>query len=156
MTEPKTMSEMTRSIAIRTLLAAVLVTHLTACAEPVTKPESPAAAGATDESNAAENEVEPWAGDGMDIPLDGTSLEAFNASLARVKHYSKPEDYETLVNAIDYLMVYDLSAHHDRTKLAANLNGLTGYQVIEKVQWRKPKPGKSPAEKGAADATIDT
>ena len=98
--------------------------------------------------------VEPWDGDGMDIPLDGSSLQAFDASLARVKAHTSAANYTTLINAIDYLQFYDLTAKRDRAKLAANLNGMTGYQVLEKVNWRKPAPGKSPAEKGAADAQI--
>jgi hypothetical protein len=53
-------------------------------------------------------------------------------------------------------MVYDLAAKRDRTKLASHLDGLTPNQVLERVAWRNPSPGKSPSEKGAADATIDT
>ena len=81
--------------------------------------------------------VEPWDGDGMDIPLDGTSLEAFDKSLARVKEYASPKDYTTLVNAIDYLMVYDLAAKRDKAKLVSHLDGLTGHEVIDRVAWRK-------------------
>lgn len=100
-------------------------------------------------------EFEPWEGDGMEIPLDGSDLEAFDTSLARVKAHTSPENYTTLVNAIEYLLVYDLAAKRDRAKLASHLDGLTSYQVLEKVGWRKPAPGKSQAEKGAADAKID-
>jgi len=100
-------------------------------------------------------EFEPWEGDGMEIPLDGSNLEAFETSLARVKAHTSPENYTTLVNSIEYLLVYDLAAKRDRAKLASHLDGLTSYQVLEKVGWRKPAPGKSQAEKGAADATID-
>jgi hypothetical protein len=93
-------------------------------------------------------------GGGMEIPLDGSSLEAFDASLARVKSLSSPEDYKTLEAAIDYLLVYDLAARRDKAKLAARLNGLNGYEVVAKVNWRKPAPGKSKAEKGATDVKI--
>lgn len=112
--------------------AMVFILLLTACsATTATKPsEQPVAV-------AVEEPVEPWDGDGMDIPLDGSSLEAFNSSLARVKAHTDPSSYTTLVNAIEYLMVYDLAASRDRTKLAANLDGLTGRQVIDKVNWRK-------------------
>jgi hypothetical protein len=77
--------------------------------------------------------IEPWDGDGMDIPLDGSSLEAFEKSMARVKAYSKPASYTTLVNAIDYLVVYDLAAKRDRAKVVAHIDGLTGREVIETV-----------------------
>jgi hypothetical protein len=81
--------------------------------------------------------VEPWDGDGMDIPLDGTSLEAFDKSLARVKAHTSPESYTTLVNAIDYLLVYDLASKGDKSTLASHLDGMTGKQVVDQVKWRK-------------------
>jgi len=140
-----TISNLTRLVLI--LASAAL---LVACATPANTEHT--AGGAPAAKSAAA--VEPWAGDGMDIPLDGSSLAAFDASLARVKAHTSEANYTTLVNAIDYLQVYDLSAKRDRARLAANLNGLTGYQILEKVNWRKPAPGKSPAEKGAADAKI--
>lgn len=83
--------------------------------------------------------IEPWDGDGMDIPLDGSSLEAFNTSLARVKAHTNPSSYRTLVNAIEYLLFYDLGAKHDRTMLAARLDGLTGREVIDKVSWQRKR-----------------
>ena len=42
---------------------------------------------------APEESVEPWDGDGMDIPLDGSSVEAFEKSLARVKVYASPAKF---------------------------------------------------------------
>ena len=82
--------------------------------------------------------VEPWDGDGMDIPFDGSSLEAFDRSLARVKAHTSPEHYTTLLNAIDYLLVYDLAAKRDRAALASNLDGLTGREIVDRVSWQKP------------------
>ena len=117
----------------RLALGAALVVFLTACA--ATNPTGPAEQSA--KAAVADEPVEPWEGDGMDIPLDGSSLEAFNTSLARVKAHTKPSSYTTLINAIDYLLVYDLSAKRDRAQLAANLDGLTGRQVIDKVSWQK-------------------
>ena len=103
---------------------------------------------------AAAEIVDDFEGDGMEIPLDGTSLAAFDASLAKVKRNTSEESYKTLENAIEYLMVYDLSAKHDKAGLVQRLNGLTGYEVISKVGWRRAAPGKGKAEKGAADAKI--
>jgi len=123
----KMMVDFTR-LALLSLLAALL----TACAgSPTQVPEQSAPAVE------AEEPIEPWDGDGMDIPLDGSSLEAFERSLARVKAHSSPSNYTTLVNAIDYLVVYDLAAKRDRAKLAANLDGLTGRQVIDRVSWQR-------------------
>jgi hypothetical protein len=141
------MTEKPKSNVLRAVLALLLLTLLSACTTPGTAQQSNSDASLPPP-------IEPWDGDGLEIPLDGTSLQAFDQSLIRVKAYSEPEQYQSLLKAIDYLMVYDLSAHGDRAKLAANLNGLTGYEVLGKVGWRKPAPGKGPAEKGAADAKI--
>lgn len=141
------MTEKWKFNTMRAILALLLLSLLSACA--TTGTEQPSGGDAT-----LPPPIEPWDGDGLEIPLDGTSLQAFDQSLIRVKAYSEPEQYQSLLKAIDYLMVYDLSARGDRAKLAANLNGLTGYEVLNKVGWRKPAPGKGPAEKGAADAKI--
>ena len=99
-------------------------------------------------------EIEPWDGDGMEIPLDGSSREAWDQSMARVKAHTSESDYTTLENAIDYLLVYDLQAKNDLNNLISRLDGMTGYEILARVKWRKPAPGKGPAEKGAADAKI--
>jgi hypothetical protein len=98
--------------------------------------------------------IEPWEGDGMEIPLDGSSLEAFDASLARVQAHVTEKEYKSLTNAIDYLLLYDLAAEFDMTKLASRLDGKTPREVKALVKWRRPAGGKSSAEKGAADAKI--
>ena len=72
---------------------------------------------------------------GMQIPVDGTSLETFEESLAEIKNKATAEEYQTLENAIQYLMVYDLSAKRDKAKLAANLNGQTGEEIVGRVRW---------------------
>ena len=99
-------------------------------------------------------EFEPWDGDGMQIPMDGSSMEAWDCSLQRVETYSDPETFITLENAIKYLLMYDLKSYRDMNKLIERLDGLTGYEIIGKVGWRKPAPGKGMPEKDAADAKI--
>lgn len=98
---------------------------------------------------------EPWEGDGMDIPLDGSSLEAFETSLARVKAHTSAENYKTLVNAIEYHLFYDLSAERDRAKLAANLDGMTPKEVIDKVIWRNKTLEGGRPEAGPPKSTVD-
>jgi len=77
----------------------------------------------------------PKFGAGMQIPVDGTSLDAFEQSLADIKTKTTKPEYTTLTNAIDYLMVYYIDARRDRTKLAALLNGMTGEQIVGMVKW---------------------
>lgn len=118
---------------------------------------SPVATETTASEPVPAQEIEPWDGDGMEIPLDGSSMEAWDRSMARVKAHTDESTFTTLQNAIAYLLTYDLSARKDMNLLIKNLDGLTGYEVVGKVRWRIPAPGKGPAEKGAADASlIDT
>lgn len=112
------------------LLLMALALVLAACAgtAPV---EGPAAE--------SEMEAEPWDGDGMKIPLDGSSMDAFDRSLARVKAHTTPENYQALEGAIKYLLVYDLESYGDKNKLIKRLDGMTGEEVISNVKWWQPR-----------------
>lgn len=99
-------------------------------------------------------EIEPWDGDGMEIPLDGSTMEAWEASMARVEAHTTESEYQTLENAIEYHLLYDLSARRDMERLIKRLDGKTGYEIVALVKWRKPAPGKGQVEKGSADAKI--
>jgi hypothetical protein len=104
-------------------------------AEPAAAPAAESTAElATTTSTAA---ATPKFGPGMQIPVDGTSLEAFEQSLAGIKDKTTTPEYTTLTNAIDYLMVYYLAAKRDRAKLAGYLNGKTGEQIVDMVVWGK-------------------
>lgn len=136
----------TAALALMTL---VLVLSGCASSPPVTEESA--------NVHAPAQEIEPWDGDGMDIPLDGSSMEAWDRSMARVKAHTSAENYQSLESAIDYLLTYDLSVGYDKKRLIKNLDGQTGYEVLQRVRWGKPAPGKGPAEKGASDASlIDT
>ena len=136
-----------------TLMVAIF---LVACAAPQPKSSADLDLGVPDDSEAmSEPEViDTYKGDGMELPMDGSSLEAWDASMARVKRHATEASYTTLNNAITYLLVYDLEVRRNKEKLVAKLNGLTGYEIVAKVGWRKPPPGTSKAVKGAADAKI--
>ena len=71
--------------------------------------------------------------EGMRIPVDGSSLESFDQSLAAIKVKTTADEYAALTNAIDYLLVYNLSAKQDRAKLAQSLNGKTGEQIVNEA-----------------------
>ncbi len=75
-------------------------------------------------------------GKGLDRVMDGSSLEAFERSLDLVKITGSVGEYTSLLDAIEYLMIYDIGARNDREKLAARLDGLTGYEILAKVNWR--------------------
>ncbi|HLF30103.1 MAG TPA: hypothetical protein VI566_03640 [Xanthomonadales bacterium] len=106
-------------------------------AQPVAEGATAAAADSTARDSGADATADAAKANGMLMPIDGSSLEAFDASLAEIKKNSTTTDYTTLENAIEYLLVYDLSAKRSRAKLAERLNGQTGQQVIERVESRR-------------------
>jgi hypothetical protein len=142
-----------RALAYSLALAAVL--SLAACGSTVNN-EKDADTAPDAVAEVAEVAIEDdHEGDGMEIPLDGSSLTAFDASLAKVKRNTSETNYTTLQNAIEFLLVYDLGAQRDRAKLASRLNGLTGYEVVAKVGGRKPAADKENTQKADPDI-IDT
>lgn len=137
-------------------LAVTAVIFLAACAAPQSKSseESDPLVADAAEQTSEPDVIDTYEGDGMELPLDGSSLDAWDASMARVKRHSTEASYTTLENAIDYLLVYDLEVRGDKEKLVAKLDSLTGYEVVAKVKWRKPPPGNSNAAKNTNDASI--
>jgi len=91
-------------------------------------------AGAEESTSDAEEAVEAT---GLDIVLDGSSLAAFEKSLEDIKETSTTKEYSTLEKSIDYLLTYDLVAKRNKEKLAQRLDGMTGRQIIEKVDHRR-------------------
>ena len=67
---------------IRQTVKALLSVSLGARAAP------PGPQATTAEEPVKTYEFEPWDGDGMDIPLEGSDLEAFDTSMARVKAHT--------------------------------------------------------------------
>jgi hypothetical protein len=126
---------------------------LAACSTPAAKPTATPANKAAEVVAEAEI-VDDFNGDGMEIPLDGTSAETFEASLQMVQRHTDEDNYISLRKAINYLLVYDLGAKRDMAKLASRLNGLNGYEVLAKVGWYNSSPPKKKVEKGAADGKI--
>jgi hypothetical protein len=67
----------------------------------------------------------------MDTPLDGTSVKAFETGMEAVRSNASVGDYNRLEGALEYLLVFDLSANRSREKLYANLNGKTPAEIID-------------------------
>ena len=118
-------------------MAMVLLT-LSACTAVAPEQEQAPAAPATESAAVTEVSPEETGGpSGLEIPMDGSSLKAFDESLAKVKRTGSETDYTTLENAIDYLLLYDIGVNRDREKLAKKLDGMTGREILEKVNWRR-------------------
>lgn len=108
----------------------------TASTEAKSTEGTPIESAPVDAASPPKEAAQRWT-DAMHIPVDGSSLEAFNESLEKIKAQAKENEYTTLTNAIDYMVIYDLAAKRDRAKVAANLDGLTGAEIVDKVHWRK-------------------
>ena len=143
-----------KSVKITVLMLSTI--FLAACASsPSASPETPNQPSSEAAPPVAEAEiVDDYDGDGLALTLDGSSVEAFDASMARIKRHTDEASYKSLDGAVGYLLVYDLEARGNKEILITKLDGKTGYEVLEMVGWRKPPPGKSPVKKGAADAKI--
>ena len=63
--------------------------------------------------------------------FDGSSETAFEAGLKEFQEAAPTEEYRTLKSALQYLLVYDLSARGNKAKLYSNLNGKTAQQIID-------------------------
>jgi hypothetical protein len=100
-------------------------------------------------------EFEPWDGDGMEIPLDGSSLDAFEASMARVKAHTSQKNYTTLQYAIDYLLVYELRVQRDKARLAELLDGKTPNEVLRMINRQEPKSGEKQTKPEATETTLE-
>lgn len=89
----------------------------------------------TAESPGAGNDTEAVAdGTGLDRPLDGTSIETFEAGLEKIREEAAPEDYKRLKSALQRLLFYDVGARNDRRLLYQRLDGMTGNQIIERAE----------------------
>lgn len=100
-------------------------------------PAANAQEGATnDGSSEATAAAEQFASPGMQIPLDGTSVETFENSLETIRGETTEAEFKTIQNALDYLLVYDLGARRDRELLYKRLDGKTPAEILEMVRWR--------------------
>ena len=117
------------------LLALITSTCLLACkpapAEPAVTAAEPAAASTPEPVAAVAEPTATAEGSAiMAQPLDGSSVEAFEQGMQKVREEATPEEAMRLDSAIQYLMVYDLAAKRDKAKLYARLNGKTPNEVI--------------------------
>ena len=87
-------------------------------------------------ADAQDSQAEPT---GLNIPMDGTSLEAWNQSMEKVKEVGGQREYNRLQDAFDYLLMFDIGAKNNPATLASRLNGLTGNEILKRVAYRKGK-----------------
>ncbi|MBT8062204.1 MAG: hypothetical protein HKO64_12065 [Xanthomonadales bacterium] len=90
------------------------------------------------EASAAVEEATPGTEDEpvalLDQPLDGSSVETFQAGLDRVEKEAGEEEYRQLMSSISFLLFYDLGAKRDKATLYSRLDGKSPNEIIAKVQ----------------------
>jgi hypothetical protein len=129
-------------VAIPLLFMAVL----SGCATPGPAPEEAAPAAAEESTDApaddssdgsmastANDEEEAATATGLNIIMDGSSLEAYEQSLEKVRETGTAAEYRSLKDAFDFLLVYDIGAHLNPEILASRLNGMTGVEILSRV-----------------------
>ena len=133
------MKQYKKASAVLIIVPMFFLVMLSACAgpelvdqkAPETFAEEVAAVDAIDTAEMADSPA------GLDIVMDGSSLEAFERSLEKVRQSGSEVEYGSLKRAIEYLLIYDLGAKHSREKLAARLDGITGQEILARVNWGK-------------------
>lgn len=68
----------------------------------------------------------------MNEALDGSSVAAFKQGLDQVKAGATASEYQSLRNAIGFMLNYDLSVSRSQEKLYAKLDGLTPNEIVAK------------------------
>ena len=100
---------------------------VTACAEDT---------GETNQANTTATTAESDQQDAtlMNQPVDFSSPEAVEKTLQNIREKEGGKAYNQLKNAIQYIMVYDLSVGNNKEKLYKKLNGRTPEQIIAKMK----------------------
>jgi hypothetical protein len=70
----------------------------------------------------------------MTQPVDFSSPEAVETALQNIREKEGDKAYNTLKNAMQYIMVYDLSVGNNKEKLYKKLDGRTPEQIIAKMK----------------------
>ena len=78
----------------------------------------------------------------MDTPLDGSSVEAFKAGLQLVDEEATEKQYRSLMSALDYLLLFDISVKRKKELLYARLDGYTPNQIIKEANDKRSRKRK--------------
>lgn len=70
----------------------------------------------------------------MNQPVDFSTAEAMEASLRKIAEQESDKARKTVENAMQYVLVYDLSVGGDKQKLYKKLDGITPKEIIAKMR----------------------
>jgi hypothetical protein len=89
----------------------------------------------TVESNPPEHEP-PGTPNVLDAPLDGSSVQAFESGLAKVRSDAGEAAYKRVKAATDYLLYYRLEARKDPATLYKMLDGMSPREIVDMAARR--------------------
>lgn len=103
--------------------------------EPASGPEAAGTVAEGDTSEASGDGEETGAPATIwDEPLDGSSVESFQAGLDRVEQEVSEAEYRELMSGLGFLLFYDIGAKRDRATLYSRLDGKSPREIMERVQ----------------------
>ncbi|MDX1461394.1 MAG: hypothetical protein R3348_10100 [Xanthomonadales bacterium] len=70
----------------------------------------------------------------MDRPLDGSSVDSFQAGLEQVEAEAGEYEYRRLMSALSFLLFYDIGVQRDKATLYSRLDGHSPNQILERVE----------------------
>lgn len=82
-----------------------------------------------------ETDAEPAEPTGLDVVMDGTSMDTWNASLDEVQEIGGIKERGQVQDAFDYLLMFDIGAKGKPEVLASRLNGMTGREIVSRVKY---------------------
>ncbi len=82
-------------------------------------------------ADSAQDDASPESSPIMSEPLDGSSIEAFKASLAKVEKQGTGAEYRSLKGSVSHLLTYDLKHRGDLAGFYATLDGKTPAEIIK-------------------------
>ena len=119
---------MFKKVLITISTGAMALFLISACAEE-TGDLSATATGAESSQSSSQQDATV-----MKQPVDFSSPEAFEKTMQNIRDIEGDKTYKKLNNAMQYLMVYDLSLKNDKENLYKKLDGMTPEQIISETR----------------------
>lgn len=111
--------------------ATIAIFLVTACAEEANDASQATVAGSNIDTNQPPGQQDVTL---MNQPVDFSSPEAVEKTLQNIRDKEGDNAYKKITNAMQYLMVYDLSLRNNEEKLHKKLDGMTPEEIIAKMR----------------------
>jgi hypothetical protein len=122
---------MFKKLFISMSAATIAIFLVTACAEEANDASQATVAGSNIDTNQPPGQQDVTL---MNQPVDFSSPEAVEKTLQNIRDKEGDNAYKKITNAMQYLMVYDLSLRNNEEKLHKKLDGMTPEEIIAKMR----------------------